>query len=260
VAIAVLAIGSVPALAAGVNRVPRVRVKVSPTSGSATSVIAVSFRAPNAAEASNGRSYQVQALANHNQPAGSHCLEGLAQGIGDARAHQRVTVNLDPAGSPAGWCPGGYHGTVTEFQRPVCAPTVPCPQYIVFLGTLGKFRFRVSAGGDTRPPTFAGLESAVACTPGAQRPGETTPFTLTWKPATDPHTSSSAIVYQVYESTTAGGEDYAQPTWTTAPGATTFRTPGLPSHGSFYFVVRARDRAGNEDQNAVERHGVDPCL
>jgi hypothetical protein len=30
--------------------------------------------------------------------------------------------------------------------------------------------------------------------------------------------------------------------------ATSFTTAGLPSHGTFYFVVRARDRAGNEDR------------
>jgi hypothetical protein len=36
--------------------------------------------------------------------------------------------------------------------------------------------------------------------------------------------------------------------------------PGLDPHGSFDFIVRARDRAGNEDQNRVERRGIDPCV
>jgi hypothetical protein len=67
-------------------------------------------------------------------------------------------------------------------------------------------------------------------------------------------------VYDIYEATRAGGESFASPTWTTAPGATVFRTSGLASHGTFYFVVRARDPAGNEDANTVERRGVDPCL
>jgi hypothetical protein len=82
---------------------------------------------------------------------------------------------------------------------------------------------------------------------------------LSWDAATDPVTPSDQIVYDIYESGTAGGEDFATPTWMTAPGVTSFRTPGLPSHGTFYFVVRARDQAGNEDQNRVERRGVDPC-
>jgi hypothetical protein len=101
---------------------------------------------------------------------------------------------------------------------------------------------------------------AFACTPGPQRPGETTPFTLTWTAATDNLTPSSQIVYDVFMATTAGSEDYSRPTWVTAPGVTQFKTPGLVSHGTFYFVVRARDQAGNEDQNRVEQRGVDPCL
>ena len=113
---------------------------------------------------------------------------------------------------------------------------------------------------DTTAPAFAGLQRAFACTPGPQRPGQTTPFTLTWTAATDDVTPSSQIVYDVFISTTAGGEDYSRPNWTTPPGATQFRTPGLASHGTFYFVVRARDQAGNEDQNRVERRGIDPCV
>ena len=113
---------------------------------------------------------------------------------------------------------------------------------------------------DTTPPKFAGLQSAFACTPGPQRPGQTTPFNLTWEAAVDDVTPPALIVYDVYLATAPGGEDFADPTWTTEPGATSFRTPGLPSHGSFYFVVRARDQAGNEEANGVERHGVDPCV
>jgi hypothetical protein len=127
--------------------------------------------------------------------------------------------------------------------------------------TVGRFHFRVTSapGADTTPPKFLGLGRAFACTPGAQRPGQTTPFTLSWPAATDDVTPSSGIVYDVYLSSTPGAEDFGRPTWTTAPGVTTFRTPGLPSHGTFYFVVRARDEAGNEDTNRVERRGIDPC-
>ena len=61
-------------------------------------------------------------------------------------------------------------------------------------------------------------------------------------------------------STTPGGEDYSQPSWTTGPGATKFQTPALPADESVYFVVRARDNADNEDSNMVERQGADPCV
>jgi hypothetical protein len=83
---------------------------------------------------------------------------------------------------------------------------------------------------------------------------------LTWHAASDNLTPSSQIVYDVYLASKPSGESFATPTWTTPPGTTTFRTPGLPSHGSFYFVVRARDGAGNEDHNTIEVHGSDPCL
>jgi hypothetical protein len=36
--------------------------------------------------------------------------------------------------------------------------------------------------------------------------------------------------------------------------------PKLPSTETFYFVVRARDGAGNEDSNTVEREGLNLCV
>jgi hypothetical protein len=112
----------------------------------------------------------------------------------------------------------------------------------------------------TAPPKFAGIQWAFACTPGPQTPGETTPFNLGWEAATDDVTPPGLIVYDIYMAPQPGGEDFSSPTWTTEPGATEYRTEGLPSHGTFYFVVRARDRAGNEDANTVEVRGSDPCV
>lgn len=112
---------------------------------------------------------------------------------------------------------------------------------------------------ETTSPTFAGLQSASYCVGGPVRPAETTPYTLTWQAATDDVRPSSQIVYDIFVAHAPGGEDFSKPTWTTAPGATTYTTPNLPSEGT-YFVVRARDEAGNEDQNTVEREGVNNCL
>jgi hypothetical protein len=177
------------------------------------------------------------------------------------KAHARVRVTLSPKPLASRWCPGRYHGQVEEIAAPYCPAHKLCPAFVMLLGTIGKFSFRVrAASGDTQAPAFAGLVRAFACTPGAQRPGETTPYNLSWQVATDNRTPASQIVYDIFMSTTAGGESFTQPTWTSPPGATTFRTPGLPSHGIVYFVVRARDQAGNEDGNTVERLGVDPCL
>jgi hypothetical protein len=113
---------------------------------------------------------------------------------------------------------------------------------------------------DHTPPTFAGLNSAVTCIPGPIGGGRTTSYHLSWDPATDNATPSSAIVYDIYQATSAGGEDFSAPTYTTRPGATSFDTPELATDQLFYFVVRARDQAGNRDSNTVERQGVNLCV
>ena len=113
---------------------------------------------------------------------------------------------------------------------------------------------------DQTPPTFAGLKSATTCIPGPIGPERTSSYHLSWEAATDNVTPSSKIIYNVYQATTAGGENFSQPTYATAPGATTFTTPSLPADQTFYFVVRARDRAGNEDSNTVERQGQNLCV
>jgi hypothetical protein len=113
---------------------------------------------------------------------------------------------------------------------------------------------------DRVPPTFAGLESATTCIPGPIGGGRTTSYHLSWDPATDNVTPSSKIVYDVYQASTPGGEDFSTPTYTTPAGATSFDTPPLATDKSFYFVVRARDQAGNRDSNTVERQGQNLCV
>lgn len=113
--------------------------------------------------------------------------------------------------------------------------------------------------GDHTPPAFAGLKSATTCIPGPIGPGRSTSYHLRWNPATDKVTPVGKIVYDVYQAGKSGGEDFSKPTYTTRAGATSFVTPALPTSKSFYFVVRARDRAGNEDSNRVERRGVNLC-
>jgi hypothetical protein len=111
---------------------------------------------------------------------------------------------------------------------------------------------------DTTPPVFSGLKEAWTCIPGPVEVGVRTHYHLTWEAATDDVTPSSEIVYRIYFATRAGHENFSKPRWTTVPGATSFETPKLPSEKSF-FVVRARDQAGNEDGNTVERRGFNVC-
>lgn len=259
-----LAVGAGSALATRAGRSANVRV--IPATGLQSTRFTVSFTAPDSSGRVGAleRAYQVTAAAG--QAAG--CASRVTVRVPRTRAHARVQVVLVPSGK---WCVGEFSGRVVESQGPWCPRrAMLCPKFVSSVRTLGRFTFRVqAAGGGTGPPgtggqsgsapTFAGLVKAYACTPGPQRPGQTTPFALTWNAASDAVTPASQIVYDVFMSTTPGGEDFAQPTWTTAPGVTRFTTPGLQSHGTFYFVVRARDQAGNEDQNTVERQGVDPC-
>jgi hypothetical protein len=236
-----------------------VQLTVKPASGSPTTRFVVSFRTPD-------QTGQMGALDRRDElsvqgPSGrAGCIAHVSRALPSAAAHARVTTTLDPAQLGGRWCIGAYRGRINEIEGPVCVKGKPCPEFVSVVRTLGRFTFHVTSNsGDTATPAFAGLQSAFACTPGPQRPGETTPFTLTWTAATDNVTPSSEIVYDVFMATTAGGEDFSHPNWTTAPGVSRFTTPGLASHGTFYFVVRARDQAGNEDHNRVERRGIDPC-
>lgn len=107
---------------------------------------------------------------------------------------------------------------------------------------------------------FAGLESATTCIGGPIGEGRTSSYHLSWQPAGRGKKMRAQIVYEVYQASTPGGEHFSKPTYTTAPGVTSFDTPQLPTVQAFYFVVRARTRAGNEDANKVERAGQNLCL
>ena len=144
--------------------------------------------------------------------------------------------------------------------RPLLAPSV------VGLPLLLVATVALSAGSsayarkDATPPTFAGITSATTCIPGPIGGGRTTSYHLRWDPATDNRTPRSRMVYDVYQATAPGGEDFSVPTYTTPPGASFFDTPQLPTEATFYFVVRARDKAGNSDSNTLERQGVNLCV
>lgn len=116
-------------------------------------------------------------------------------------------------------------------------------------------------GADRNPPSFAGLKAATTCIPGPVGGDvRSSPYRLRWAPATDNVTPPREIVYDLYQATSPGREDFSRPTYSAPAGATAFSTPPLPSDKAYYFVVRARDRAGNRDSNKVERFGQNLCL
>ena len=258
---ALAAVAMLVATVSAATALQTVAVRVNPSLGPPSTTFAISFRTPDRTGIHGTLARHdglIGSLARH----GSGCVSSFDVRAPDGTAGATIRVALGTRRIGGNWCTGRWSGHIEELDTPVCKPGRACPQFVVLRGVIGRFAFTVTPvppPGGTTGPTFAGLTSAFACTPGAQRPGQTTPFTLTWKPASDPLTPSAQIVYEVFVSATPGGEDYSKPSWTTAPGATSFRTPGLASHGTFYFVVRARDSAGNVNANTVERHGVDPC-
>jgi hypothetical protein len=99
---------------------------------------------------------------------------------------------------------------------------------------------------DTTPPTFAGLVTATSA-------GATT-INLAWTAASDNVSTPAQIVYDVYRATSPGGQNFVTPPqYTTSAGATSFPATGLNPTTTYYFVVRARDQAGNRDSNVVEK-------
>jgi hypothetical protein len=105
-------------------------------------------------------------------------------------------------------------------------------------------------GPDTAPPTFPGATSATSA-PNS--------ITVKWSAATDNVTTADQIVYQVYQSATSGGQNFSSPSFTTAPGATSYSAGMLPINTRYYYVVRARDQAGNVDTNKVEVSATTPA-
>lgn len=100
--------------------------------------------------------------------------------------------------------------------------------------------------GDAAGPVFAGLESATLEGAGGAQ--------LCWSAASDDTTAPAMIVYDVYQATTMGGEDLSGlPTTASAPGATCTSVAGLTPGSRYCWVVRARDAAGNRDENTAER-------
>jgi hypothetical protein len=102
-----------------------------------------------------------------------------------------------------------------------------------------------TTSADTKAPTFAGATSAESAD-GAR-------VKLSWAAATDDLSKPEGISYLVYYATDPGKKPSAIPFAVSAPGATSIVTPPLPATKTkYYFVVRARDAAGNVEANTTE--------
>lgn len=98
-------------------------------------------------------------------------------------------------------------------------------------------------GPDTVPPVFGGCTAAANVTAIS--------VALTWNPAVDDVTLPANIKYEVLASTTPGDVSKFS-SIATATGQSQVVVPGLSPSSRYYFICRAIDEAGNEDQNTVE--------
>ncbi len=130
---------------------------------------------------------------------------------------------------------------VTPANSPGPATVSVIIPYITPTGTNMFSGNLVNAFTNTPAPTFTGLTSATLGAGGA---------TLTWPAAS----GSGTISYNVYESTTSGGENFASPVLTTNSLSAFIAPLSLGSNCSttYYFVVRAVNGCGT-DTNTVEQ-------
>lgn len=150
-------------------------------------------------------------------------------------------------GAPAGEFVGGTFGEVENLA--------PATQYYFVCHAAdesdneetNRFFRTTTTLTDGTPPDFGGITKV---TPGS------TSATLSWDPATDDQSSPDDIVYVAYASTVQGMALMSPPVAQSNPGVTELTIDGLETASTYYFVVRARDKALNESTNETETRGT----
>lgn len=99
----------------------------------------------------------------------------------------------------------------------------------------------VTLADDTELPSFAGVTKVE---PAAQASAE-----VFWEPASDDLTPDDALLYVVYAGETEDEIDLRLPVGVSLPGATSTVVSMPRPETEYFFVVRARDAAGNSDEN-----------
>lgn len=110
---------------------------------------------------------------------------------------------------------------------------------------------------DTTAPTFAGATNALVANVG---PGVTKgSVTLSWAAATDDQSAADKIVYLVYQAEASGAQNFAAPTLTSKAGVSSLPITDLELGKTYFYVIRAKDEAGNIDKNTVEVKAAIPA-
>ena len=109
------------------------------------------------------------------------------------------------------------------------------------VGTSSTTSFTVSPGADTSPPTCTGSCGLTqAPTSGSNS------ATLNWNTATD----SNSFFYRIYRKTSAiTSPAISDLIYEASSGTTSYTDTNVYAPNAYYYVVRARDSAGNEETN-----------
>jgi hypothetical protein len=160
---------------------------------------------------------------------------------------------VTPAAAAVGACGGS--------SPPECAPAMAlvggtCVSVSPDAGPDGG---PVEAGSDAGPDVaapdpdlvFGGVTSV---SPASQTPtaGKTVSLFITWNAAEDPFTLPQEMGYSIYLATVSKGESYDAPASLSIQGVTSVTIPGLQEGTTYYVVVRATNKAGDQDQNTHE--------
>lgn len=177
------------------------------------------------------------------------------EGLRSGGALRETVRACDPEGSAlVRKIEGRYCGNQMPFDG---SPSLSASERSVLRGWIREGARRActapSPCGDATPPAFGGVASAIAT--------EAASVELCWAPADDDRTLSDSLSYDVYEATQPGAQDFDRPAHYATTNARCLMVPAVPEAQSCW-VVRARDLAGNQDQNRVERCLTPPgiCL
>ena len=152
---------------------PALHVRVTPPLGGSDTTFKVSFRVPESTGTISGAHRYDELTGSASAPGG--CIASFSVRRAECAGRHAGQRDAEPAHARRALVPGYVAGRVEQLQTPVCRPGEACPLYIV-LTPLARFTLHVEGGAGGAAPSFGGLVSALACTPGPQRPGETTPY------------------------------------------------------------------------------------
>ena len=126
----------------------------------------------------------------------------------------------------------------------LCLAFLSCRAFGGFWEDGKEQKTTITDSSDAVPPTVPASPAAVN--------GGSTQIDLTWTAASDNSTSVGALIYEICQSTSAGGCTTFTASYVTAAGATSYNIGGLNPSTTYYFRIRARDTANNAGIETAE--------